>query len=290
MIPPSAIQIVPTLKPGGYNLGIQEWRGQTWMSYRYHPKPDHWRTQLVISREGIEGPVILPEKYKEHSHEDCRMFVMRDKLMASCVVSRSRMNGQSISPCIVGYGEVVGFKEGYRLENWIEPRHADNVWSKQTKNLVFHWSKQGLLMTWATHPKHTVHLLDDAGKIISGWVTESPKTSAGNYRGGVQSFPYNENRIRFCHSVRNNPKTPLYWGYSLIAYVFEPQPPFKIIAVSKQPILTGNEAYEPNCPHWKPKVVICYGAIKQGDDYLVSCGFNDSSCGIVKVRVCDLNL
>ncbi len=142
------------------------------MAYRYHPKTSHWRTQIAIEIDGKTSELLPPAQYWQHSIEDPRWFVHGGKLHLSVTVARSRVSGQSVDPCIVGYGEIIGVKGGVIFQTWIEPKHADNVWSKQTKNLVFESSKQGLLMTWATHPKHTVHLLDDAGKLVSGWVTE----------------------------------------------------------------------------------------------------------------------
>lgn len=260
------------------------------MSYRYHPAASSWRTQLVIQCNGQEKPVILPEKYKDYSHEDMRFFIFNGHLMASLTVARSRVSGQSLDPCIQAYGKLEERECGWMMTNWVEPKHPDNTWSKQSKNVVFRQSGKNLTMTWATYPNHVVHLLDAQGGLVTGWRTESPKCPFGSYRGGTQSFPFDGKRLRFCHAVQNNPKATLYWGYSLAAYVFDPEPPFRIVAVSQQPILRGNEAYTPDVPHWKPRICIPYGATQDGDNFRVSIGLNDCECATVDLTREDLNL
>lgn len=285
------IRPLPTQHPNGYNLSMCEFHDSEYFSYRYHPDSKSWRTQIVIVCDGKEFPLRLPEKYKLHSHEDARFFVYNWKLCLSVTVARSRTNGQSVDPCIIAYGELVRDRDGYHLHNFIEPKHPDNVWTKQTKNVVFREDRDGnLTMTWATYPAHVVHLLDKAGGLVTGWRTESPKCPFGSYRGGTQSFPFEGKRLRFCHAVQNNPKTPLYWHYHLAAYVFEPVPPFRIVKVSQQPIMSGNESYSPGIPHHKKNILIPYGAVANGNGWSVSCGRNDHECIIVDLEASDLNL
>lgn len=274
----------------GYNPSIAEFGGSSYLAYRFHPDLKSWRTEICIVKDGRTAPLLPPVQYKLHSLEDPRWFIYAGKLHLSVTVARSRVNGQSLDPCICAYGQIVEVGGDWTFQTWVEPKHADNVWTKQTKNLVFESSKQGLLMTWMTSPFHVVHLLDEVGKPVTGWRTESPKCPFGNFRGGTQSFGFEGKRLRFCHAVQNNPKATQYWGYSLAAYVFEPEPPFRIVAVSQQPILTGNEAYTPDCPHWKPKICIAYGAIARGDGWRVSLGLNDCECATVDLTRDDLNL
>lgn len=146
-----------------------------------------------------------------------------------------------------------------------------------------------LYCTWETYPFHIVHRLDEKGAILSSWKTESPKSFAP-YRGGTQAFDFDGKKLRFAHAVFNNPKAKLYWHYYLAAYVFEPQPPFKILQVSQHPIVSGNEAYVENCPHQKANVIIPYGAVKNGSGWSVACGRSDHECVLVNLQEEDLNL
>ncbi len=289
MIPPSAIQIVPTVHSAGYNLSVLAGEPRM-MSYRWHPERSHWRTELAMECDGETLPIRMPDRYHNFSHEDCRLFIYQGKPHASVTISRTRVNGQSVDPCIQLVGELEWGKQAWTLKNWRQPRYGKNDMTSTEKNWVFGQYQDKLVFTYQAFPHHIVCQMGEGNMVTTSWRTESPKCNFGVYRGGTQTFDFNGKRLRFCHVVQNNPKAKMYWGYALAAYVFDPQPPFKIIAVSQQPILTGNEDYEPNCPHWKPRVTICYGAIQQGDNYLVSCGFNDSSCGLVTVRPEDLNL
>lgn len=107
------------------------------MSYRYHPKPDHWRTCMAIEMDGKTLPLNPPKEYAQYSIEDGRFFVREGKLHLSVTVSRSRVSGQACDPCIIAYGQIVKEPEAWRFLTWIEPRHPNNVWSKQTKNVNF---------------------------------------------------------------------------------------------------------------------------------------------------------
>jgi len=290
----STIQVVPfpTLHPNGYNLAMADFEGSQYHAYRHHPDPKSWRTEISIVKNGIESPLIPPEQYTRHSIEDPRWFVFKNELHLSCTIARSRVSGQSMDPCVCGYGRPSYTGRGWYLANWTEPKHAKNNWSNQTKNLVFRESSaaNGLTMTWETYPNHVVHLLDAQGGLVTGWRTESHKCPFGSYRGGTQSFAFDGKRLRFCHAVQNNPKATLYWGYSLAAYVFDPEPPFRIVAVSQQPILRGNELYAPGVSHWKPRICIPYGATQYGDNFRVSIGLNDCECATVDLNRGDLNL
>jgi len=200
------------------------------------------------------------------------------------------MNGQSVDPCIQIVGKLEYGEKEWMIRELRQPKYGKNDMTWTEKNWVFGQYQDKLVFTYQAFPHHIVCQMGEGNTVTTSWRTESPKCQFGNYRGGTQTFDFHGNRLRFCHVVQNNPKAKLYWGYSLGCYVFEPQPPFRIVAVSQQPILTGNELYTPNCPHWKPRVVICYGAIKNGEGWTVACGRNDSECILVNVTEKDLNL
>lgn len=121
----------------GYNLAMADFDGATFYAYRWHPKPDHWRTEIAIVRNGREMPLVPPDQYSRHSIEDPRFFIHQNRLYISLTIARSRVTGQSVDPCIVGYGILREEKECWKLEQWTEPKHPNNVWSKTTKNIVF---------------------------------------------------------------------------------------------------------------------------------------------------------
>lgn len=288
------VEAVPTTHEFGYNLSQMRYGYKLLQTYRYHPKPTSWRTELAIRvGEGNKHetlPIKPPEQYSRHSFEDGRLFALQGRPYLSATVSRSRVSGQSVDPSITGYGELVPGEKMWRLKNWTEPKHPDNVWSKQTKNLVFFEFGAELFCTFQTYPNHVVLELDYHGNIKRSWKTPSPECSFGEYRGGTQMFPYAGNFIRFVHANLVNKSSDLWWNYALAAILIEGRPPFNILKVSQHPILVGNELYTPDCKHWKARVLIPYGAIEVGDGWDVSVGLNDCQCAMVHVKPDQLNL
>ena len=70
----------------------------------------------------------------------------------------------------------------------------------------------------------------------------------------------------------------------------EATPPFRVLQISREPILYGSPWEKDKVFHWKPNVVFPGGVIKYGDGYLLSIGVNDSRCCLVKVNETDLML
>jgi hypothetical protein len=101
---------------------------------------------------------------------------------------------------------------------------------------------------------------------------------------------YDGNWLRFVHCCQRNPKSDLWWQYHVAAMVIEKRPPFRILKLSRQPIMAGHELYVPDCRHWKPKCLLPYGAVPAGDGWDVSVGVNDAGCAILHVTPDQLNL
>ena len=70
-------------------------------------------------------------------------------------------------------------------------------------------------------------------------------------------------------------------------YSFEPEPPFKITGISREPILTGNCVDSGN-PYIRSLVIFPGGAYVEDDTWTVVYGINDFSCGWIKIPHGDL--
>ena len=281
---------LPTAHKHAYNPSILDVNGMGMITYRWHPKDASWRTEIALQYDGKTLPVLPPKPYLKHSFEDGRLFMFKGKPHLSVTVSRSRMNGQRHDPCLTGYGELICEGDSWTLQDWIEPKHADNTWANQNKNvLFFEWGGR-LMAIWNVTPNQVVLELDTAGNVVRSWKTPSPECSFGGYRGGTQPFAFNGNWLRFVHAQQVNKKSDLWWQYSLAAVEMESKPPFRVLRVSKQPILAGNELYTPDCKHWKPRICIPYGAVEREGGWLVSLGLNDCQCATVNLKEADLNL
>jgi hypothetical protein len=76
----------------------------------------------------------------------------------------------------------------------------------------------------------------------------------------------------------------------------EPQPPYSIIDISKEPILKGSEEDDmppmsrAGCQQYKQKVVFPLSAIARDSGWLLSCGINDAGVALVKIQPGDLKI
>lgn len=168
-----------------------------------------------------------------------------------------------------------------------------NDGSSIQKNYVYFSVKDRLFCIYQCHPVHSVYEITN-GNILH--VTAAPKWPYGEIRGGTPPVPYEGKLLRFFHSRLMNEFGPFSHRYYVGAYLMNPEPPFEIVKVSKNPILYGSESGDLNrdqrkaCAHWKPNCVLPFGVVERDGGWLVSVGVNDSACSIVKVVAKDLQL
>jgi predicted GH43/DUF377 family glycosyl hydrolase len=163
------------------------------------------------------------------------------------------------------------------------------------KNYVFFQDDDELYCIYRRYPIHQVF------KIIGDHAEPAGSCPGlrwyfGEPRGGSPPLPYEGKLISFFHSSLDNevqgPRRRYYMG----AIVMQPDPPFRPVAISIEPILFGSEVDDippkdwPLCKHRKPQVVFPGGAIAREDHWLVSVGVNDYECLLVKVTPKDLHL
>jgi hypothetical protein len=270
-------QMLP-LPRGAYNPSIIEHDGKTLISYRHHPDRT-WRTQLVL--DGL--PVKFPYPVATCAHEDMRLFHFRGELWASYVCARGFKDDPR---CVVGYGQLIRCKDFWAVKEHFQPEMPGNDWSGLEKNAVCFEFNDAVNMIWRNG--HVIVL--DGSKVIHEYMTEPATWPYGEIRGGTSPLPYKGKLLRFFHSRiwdRENGKP---WRYHIGALVMEPNPPFNTIAVSKKPILSGDESGDPMIWHWKNNVCIIYGAVENGQGWTLSLGINDAHCALLEVKESDLNL
>jgi len=289
-VPAIKVETVTTAHKFGYNMGQMGHGNNLLRTYRYHPDPKSWRTELALESDGRTMAVLPPEKYTKHSLEDGRLFLYQGKPHLSMTISRSRVSGQACDPCVTGFGRLDKTELGWVLANWIEPKYAKNDWTWTEKNWVFFENDGKLYFTHQTSPNHVVCEMGAGATVTKSYKSICPPCAFGEPRGGTQMFPYEGGLLRFVHTQQVNKKSDLYWTYHLAALVMENKPPFRIIRISKHPIISGNELYTPDCSHWKPRVTIPYGAIEKNGGWEVSCGLNDCASGTVSLTADQLNL
>lgn len=279
------VEITPTPHKFAYNPSILLHDDKLWKTYRYHPDPKFWRTEIALADGSRTWRLDLPS-FNDHSLEDMRLFSHRGKLHASLTVARSK---DGIFRCACGYGEVTISGDKFSLANFRIPHYGRNDFSGMEKNWSFFDYQNRLFFTYQNMPEHVVVELDKA-KAIKEYKSPSPKCDYGIVRGGTQPFHYKGSLLRFVHVLQRNERSDQYWTYHLSAAVFNPQPPFQITAFSSQPILSGTEQYFHGWKYYKPRCLLPYGAVADRDGWLVACGVNDSACSIVRLKETDLHL
>ena len=295
---PIQIDRVMTGFDNGYNPSIIEFGDKKLMSYRHHPNPDEWRTNLVISEEsggvGFEYPLRFPDMYSDMSHEDGRFFVFNGKLHMSFTLSVFPGVRNAVVPCVTGYGELIKDESGWRVDSVTLPKYGMNNFQSQEKNMVFFEHESKLHCIYQCSPDHVVLRLGDGGIFEEVYQTESPSWKYGDIRGGTQPMrnyvTADGGWIRFFHSLHKNGVDRSAWTYHVGALVMEDKPPFAIKKISKLPVMSGNDRLVQGWKYWKPSVSIPYGAIERVDGWDVSIGVNDSECAIARVKREHLNL
>jgi hypothetical protein len=246
----------------------------TWREHLCHD----WRTRIKIN----DMPLRLPDKFRDFSHEDMRLFFHPYRLMASCTIARQTKKKQA--RCITVFGELKRDRKGWHLVNVRQPKYGLNNWRGTEKNWVFFSHENRLYAIYGIMDQQQITLeLSPSGKVRAIHKTPAPRWAYGEIRGGT--FPLlhpSGHRLRFFHS-RTEERGAIKFRYHLGALLMENKPPFRVVKVIKHPLLSGNEEWMPGCHHWKPNVVFPCGAKSHHDGYSVFIGVNDAACRFVKL-------
>lgn len=282
--------------PHGYNASIVEHVGNRLMSYRYHPNPKQWRTQMVIQEWGEnwvnESHVKLPEKYADMSHEDGRFFMFNGHLCMSLTVAVFPGVENVPPPCATVYGMLDKKEDGWHLEHVIQPKFGENDFRGQSKNNIFFEHGGKLHQIYQCSPEQIVVRLKEDGSADEVFRTKSPSWEHGEIRGGTQPLELGKTNkwLRFFHSLHRHGNNRQDWSYSIGCLIQDSKPPFQIERISSYPVFSGDERFVPHCHHHKAGCAIPYGAIADGGGWIVSIGMNDCITATLNVKESDLNL
>lgn len=281
------INDVSTLGKNGYNLGMIRHGSEMIYTYRYHPDKS-WKTRIAVISGTVISDVKFPSHFDGYSFEDARLFHHNGKLMMTYVLS-TQTYGQFKSAA--GYGMLVQRDGGWEISQNIQPNYRNNDFSGMVKNLCPFEHSEKIHFIWGNSGDEQVIVQVDSDKVSSEFKSEASKWDYGEIRGG--SIVIERDRmIRFFHSRTGEGLSGAHgsFQYHIGASIMESKPPFKTIAVSKYPIISGDERYVPGCFHWKPNCALPYGAVAEKGIYAVSFGLNDCMCKIIHLKESDFNL
>lgn len=272
----------------GYNPSVIKWNGAMLFSYRFHGAG--WRTLIDIAcmlpdaTSPVVKPLYFPDSVHCESFEDCRLFTHRGQLWASVVLSRMT---DGVPRSIVVYGQLHENADYWDMSKPLHVKYGRNDWDHAEKNWVF-FSHAGSIWAILPHKEgepQVVLMLD--GEDYSEWTSPAMTWAFGDVRGDSAPLPFKEGTlIRFFHSVQRY-KSGMH-RYHIGVCLIESRPPFTMQAITKAPLFSGvPDTASNDCPHYKPDVVFCCGAIQQGDNYLLSLGVNDCRS---EIRVINKNM
>jgi predicted GH43/DUF377 family glycosyl hydrolase len=301
-----AWSLVPS--PRNYNSSVIEFDGRRLMAYRSHRMDQGGRCGIVICglNEKWEATnncwLNLPEQVASAlvHHEDPRLFVFNGRLHVAYTESQFHAAPRPYT-CVMKYarlkeaGQGRGKTKAWQIDKVFWPRYGKNDGSNQEKNWQFFEAKKGRLHVIYRGEPHTVLELGPDGETIANIYVAPAGTRWpwGAIRGGTPPIRMADGRwLTFFHSSTAYPFPPHWRRYYAGAYVFEPEAPFKVVAISQRPLLTGSEAdghgFDPrNIDSWKPFVVFPSGIMGirrrgQPHAWAVSYGINDHMTAIAE--------
>lgn len=280
------------LFPTGYNPSVILSSGRRFMAYRYHAG-NGWETSLAIADLDDKFNVISNRKIAlpGRSNEDPRLFEYQGVLWMAYVETRSWVAG-TMPNCCIRYGKLIEGNE-WQVDGQFLVKYGKNVVSGPEKNWVpFEWGDR-LFFTYQIWPEQIV-IEVQGDDVIGEFKSPGSWWKWGQIRGGTPPImPFRDQRLRFFHSRLDN-ESPIRHRYYVGALIQETKPPFKVLSVSKRPILRGSEidTLTPDekkaCRCWNPNTAFPLGVIQAEDGWFLSVGINHGRCGLVKITEKDL--
>lgn len=224
----------------------------------------------------------IKDEVINEQYEDPRVLIHDDKIYVGCA------NYQSNKSKYI-HQKILIFDSNFNHIDNIHPIYEGNEKdclsnTQHQKNWTYFIHNKKMLCVYKMYP-HTIVEFDLS--------TNLPVVEYKTYTDLTKNWKFGEPRMgsnpilkdgiyhNFFHSSLpwKNPKRQYFMGY----YTFEANPPFKIINISKEPIIWGNETDFRYLPNFNPIVVFPCGAFYENNNFYVSFGFNDEKTGIIKI-------
>ena len=221
------------------------------------------------------------DEVKDEQYEDPRVLVHDNKIYVGC--ANYQLNNVNYI-----HQKILVFDDKFNHIHNIHPVYDGNEKNcfdntKHQKNWTYFIKDGKLMCVYKMYP-HTVLEIDFDGTIVSEYISHNNITKTwkfGECRMGTNPILKDGYYHNFFHSSISwrNPKRQYVMGY----YKFESEPPFKIVEISREPILWGNESDFRFLPKQNPIVVFPCGVICENNQFHISFGLNDEKTGIIKL-------
>lgn len=273
-----------------YNPSILRYKNRLLLSYRQHSRKD-WRTALFIAEldEALKPisvkPIIPPDELKDNSHEDCRLFLHMDKLWLSWTVSQWPATEFR---AVVAYGALLEAPESFRIRPYYIPGYGANDFTTIQKNWLFISRGEKLFCWYGIVNDEQIVLHLEGAKVEEVFKSKALPWKWGPIHGGAICESGNGSLYHFFNSHTEHRDRTLD-RYRIAVAEIAGVAPFDMQRISQRPIIVGEEGYclDKN-PRFKPNVCFVCGAIQEGDGYLLSFGWNDAQCRLIRLTKDDL--
>jgi predicted GH43/DUF377 family glycosyl hydrolase len=261
------------------NPSFIDFKGKKIMVYRMESVPFCTTTKIGIcylddNLQPIAGTSKLLDLYSNLSGiapgyhvEDPRLFIHNDELYISYT------DGYTLGQAKIDTASLTA-SESFYLKKPAQ--------KKTEKNWTF-FSHQGKLYSVYSINPHVIYEINGSDYKVSFETEFNNSWKWGELRGGTSPVLTDDGYLSFFHSSIDS--IGGYRQYFMGAYLFESKPPFKPIAISKQPIIAG-EMIPTHIQRLSTKIYVVFpgGVIRDQDGWNVAFGYNDYQCRIIKVK------
>lgn len=281
-----------------FNPGLVEHSGKRWLLVRRSKRIAELAIGLndivaftLENNQPMTGwPLKIPKIHPNFHWEDCRGAHYNGRtVVAGCafyMVNNKSWSGAHVTAGIFGTPDSQnGFGKLLGTQDWDyggNGAHINAKGRKPTKNLLpfFH---EGRLHVVHWGSPHIIYEVDEKGKVVQDF--NSPNTMQsmwkyGEVRGGTPPVLHDGLYWTFFHS--SIPWMGDRRQFHAGLYAFEPTPPFKVVKMTTEPLLSGSRF-----DLWfsgKPLVCFPVGALlEKNGDWLVTYGVNDLQSGYCRI-------
>lgn len=245
------------------------------MAYRCEPL-DRWRCRIHMAELDATGDVVadaairVPEPRGVENLEDPRLFHHAGSLWLAWTAADYEKRSWRSVQC---YGRLVEDEHGWKIAEHFKPVFGMNDGTRKEKNWQFFESDGRLFFQYLPSPHLVCEVVGNS--VVAEHRSPGLHWAWGKPSGGTPPVPFAPGQlITFFHSYEFDEQFQR--RYHFAALVFEDSPPFRQISYSAQPLVSASELDPlPAGQDWSPLCIFPCGAIRDGDEWLVSSGVND---------------
>lgn len=271
-----------------FNCSAIEYRGKIYFAYRMEARPfcvniriglceldkNYQPIQNTNSLLELHTDIKLPNGSKPFAKgyhaEDPRLFVFNDELHISYTdgyqMAQGKINVQTMQA-----------EESFYIN---KPSRG-----RTEKNWTFFEHENELYSVYAFSP-HTIFKMNGENWEQVHRTPFSFKWEWGEVRGGSTPIKAEDKFVSFFHSAmpvkyKNQEGRQYFMGM----YEFEAKPPFRVLRMSNEPILTGEIVLD-NIPRLSNKIFVVFpnGSVRKENSWIVSLGYNDYQCRYIELE------